>query len=331
MSTTTTNSAGAISDGAPDAEASVLSRLATAPGLTFIGILLFAYVGLFWRWFERQHLLSIAKLEDWGHAYLIPLISLYLVWRRRHELSREPFATFWPALVPVLLGIVGYFYAVVGIRSHMVEGLFVILTIFGLTLLLLGPRAMRWLFLPIAFLAFGVTLSERVMIEITFQLQLLASQGSWVMLGLLGAVLDFNIDLDGNTLYVLTADGQTHPLNVAEACSGMRMVVAFYALGGAAALVGCTLWWQRAALLLLAGPVALLMNMVRVTVLGLLTLVDPDLSAGNAHTLIGTILLVPSLGLFLGVGWALNRVMDGGVDAPASNVHSQGTEKGSGS
>jgi hypothetical protein len=50
--------------------------------------------------------------------------------------------------------------------------------------------------------------------------------------------------------------------------------------------------------------------MVRVTVLGLLTLVDPNLAAGNAHTLIGTILLVPSLALFLGVVWALNRVVD---------------------
>ncbi|MEM7621823.1 MAG: exosortase/archaeosortase family protein [Planctomycetota bacterium] len=321
MSATTTNTAESGHGSAPsagkDVAASVFGRLATGPGIAFVGVLLVAYVGLFWRWFERQHLFSLSKLEDWGHAYLIPVICLYLVWQRREELSRVTFGAFWPGLVPVLVGIAGYFYAVVGIRSHMVEGLFVILTVFGLTLLLLGPQAMRLLFLPIAFLAFGVTLSERVMIEITFQLQLLASQGSWVMLGVLGALFGFSIDLDGNTLLVVTGEGVEYPLNVAEACSGMRMVVAFYALGGAAALVGCTQWWQRIALLLLAGPVALLMNMVRVTVLGLLTLVDPDLAAGNAHTLIGTILLVPSLALFLGVVWALNRAVetpDGGRD-----------------
>ena len=60
---------------------------------------------------------------------------------------------------------------------------------------------------------------------------------------------------------------------------------------------------------LLAGPVAVFMNIVRVAVLGLLTLIDPNLAAGDAHTIIGTVLLVPSLGLFLGVVWALNRVV----------------------
>jgi hypothetical protein len=48
---------------------------------------------------------------------------------------------------------------------------------------------------------------------------------------------------------------------------------------------------------------------VRVTVLGLLTLVNPNLAAGEAHTLIGTLLLVPALGLYMGVVWALNRVI----------------------
>ncbi len=308
MSSVATKVSGQTAPGS--ASRSPFAALATGPGMAYVGILLVTYVGLFWRWFERQHLFSWSKLEDWGHAYLIPVISLYLVWQKREELARAEFRTFWPGVVPVLVGIAGYFYAVVGIRSHMVEGLFVILTVFGLTLLLLGTQAMRYLFLPIAFLVFGVTLAERVMIEITFALQLLASQGSWVMLGIIGMPFGFSVELDGNTLHVVTNAGEVHPLNVAEACSGMRMVVAFYALGGAAALVGCSQWWQRIALLLLAGPVALLMNMVRVTVLGLLTLVDPELAAGNAHTLIGTILLVPSLMLFLGVVWALNRVVD---------------------
>ncbi len=316
MSSVATKASGQTTPG--QASRSPFAALATGPGAAYIGLLLVTYVGLFWRWFERQHLFSWSKLEDWGHAYLIPVISLYLVWQKREELSKTEFRTFWPGVVPMLVGIVGYFYAVVGIRSHMVEGLFVILTVFGLTLLLLGTQAMRYLFLPIAFLVFGVTLAERVMIEITFALQLLASQGSWVMLGILGMVFGFSVELDGNTLHVVTNAGEVHPLNVAEACSGMRMVVAFYALGAAAALVGCTQWWQRIALLLLAGPVALLMNMVRVTVLGLLTLVDPDLAAGNAHTLIGTILLVPSLMLFLGVVWALNRVVDAPEKEPTA-------------
>lgn len=173
-----------------------------------------------------------------------------------------------------------------------------------------GPRMMKLVFPAIAYLGMGITVSQAIMLKVTWPLQQLASQGAWVMLSVVGGLSGFAVDVDGNTLTVTNGAGEAFPLNVAEACSGMRMVVAFYALGAAAALLGCSLWWQRIALLLLAGPVALLMNMVRVTVLGLLTLVDPNLAAGNAHTLIGTILLVPSLGLFLGVVWALNRVVD---------------------
>lgn len=87
------------------------------------------------------------------------------------------------------------------------------------------------------------------------------------------------------------------------------MLIAFFALAAAVALLSCREWWQRVAVVLLAGPVAVLMNVVRVAVLGILTLIDPNLASGDAHTLIGTILLVPSLFLFLGMVWALNRTV----------------------
>jgi exosortase/archaeosortase family protein len=92
------------------------------------------------------------------------------------------------------------------------------------------------------------------------------------------------------------------------------MVVAFYALAAAVGVMGCRHWWQRIALLLMAGPVAIFMNVVRVTVLGLLSLRDPNLAAGDAHMMIGTLLLVPSLALFLAVVWTLNRLVE---DEPA--------------
>ena len=52
------------------------------------------------------------------------------------------------------------------------------------------------------------------------------------------------------------------------------------------------------------------LNVVRVAVLGFLTvLVDPELASGEAHMIIGTLLLVPGLGLFLLLVWILNRVV----------------------
>jgi exosortase len=143
------------------------------------------------------------------------------------------------------------------------------------------------------------------MIKVTFQLQLIASKGAWVMLSVIGSIFGFLVDLDGNTLSV-----GGNKLNVAEACSGMRMVVAFYALAATVAALGCRHWWQRVALLLLAAPVAIFMNVIRVAVLGLLSLGNVNLAAGEAHMLIGTLLLIPSLALFLAVVWTLNKLVN---------------------
>ena len=91
-----------------------------------------------------------------------------------------------------------------------------ILTIFGMALLLLGPKVMKHLFLPIAYLVFAVTISERVMIQLTFKLQLIASQGAYVVLSVLGAITGFTADVGGNTITLYKPSGASVPLNVAE-------------------------------------------------------------------------------------------------------------------
>jgi exosortase len=270
-----------------------------------------AFAGLFFRWFYTQHLFSSNQMEDWGHAYVIPLISLYLIRQSRDALARVKPETFWPGLAPFLLGIMCYFFFVASrfTGGHMIQGWAVILTLFGLVLLLLGPRAMRYLFIPIAFLVFGVTVSDMIMIRLTFPLKLIASQGAYLVLSVIGAFAGFSADVNGNMLHVITSSGTDIPLNVADACSGMRTVVAFFALAASAAVLGCRQWWQRVALLLLAAPVAILINVGRVATLGLLSLADPNLASGQAHTLIGTLLLIPGLLLFMGIIWALNRAV----------------------
>lgn len=292
-----------------DAPARLLLGLFTPAGAVMAGFLGVAFVAVFHRWLWTQHLMSSEALQDWGHAYAIPLISVYLIWQHRDELARARRTTFWPGLAPLLLGIIAYFFCIVGIRNHMLQGFSMILSLFGLVLLMLGPAAMRVLFLPIAYLVFAVTISERIMIELTFKMKLLAAEGAWFVLSIVGSILDFQTDLRGNVLEIVNSSGKIIPLDVAEACSGVRMVIAFVALGAAVALIACRQWWQRAALLAMAIPVALLMNIIRVALLGVLSLIDPGLAEGDAHMLIGTLLLIPGLGLFMAVVWSLNRAV----------------------
>jgi len=292
-----------------DAPASRVLGIFTPAGLVMAITLSIAFVALAYRWFYQQHLFSTKNMADWGHAYFIPLISAYVLWQSRDELVRARVRTFWPAVVPLLLGVFCYWFFLAGFPNHMFQGAALILTIFSLVLLLAGPEVIRIAFLPIAFLLFGVTISEKVMLYVTFPLQTVAAAGADILLQIIGALFDFTTTRSGNQLQIIQGDGTVQALNVAEACSGMRMVIAFMALGAAVALLGLRHWWQRVSLLLLTVPVAILLNVIRVTVLGLASLSNPNFAAGSAHTLIGTLLLVPGLGLFMLVVWALNRVV----------------------
>ena len=301
--------------GQSDANAASLGTLRWQ-GLAMLGLgALVSFVWLFHQWFARQGSISVNQLDDWGHAFAVPAIVGYLLYQRRERLLKAPVKPFWPGVLPLLLGIACYVFFIVGVPTHMLQGFALVLAVFGFVLMVFGPHVMRVAIMPIAFLLFAVTISERVMIAITFQLQLIASQGGYLLLTIFGFPFGIESVVQGNVISVMDDAGNTHQLNVAEACSGMRMVVAFIALGAAVALTQCKHWWQRVAVVLLSLPVAIGLNVVRVAVLGFLTvLVDPDLASGEAHMLIGTLLLVPGLALFLLLVWILNRVVS---DEPA--------------
>ena len=89
-------------------------------------------------------------------------------------------------------------------------------------------------------------------------------------------------------------------------------VIAFLALGTAMALAGLKEWWQRVVLVMLAIPVALLLNVLRIAVLGVAVQYNPDLATGEAHMLIGTFLLVPGFAAYLFIRWALIKSVSAG-------------------
>lgn len=274
-----------------------------------------AFVAVFLRWIVRQFGwggFSATHFEDWGHAYLVPLISGWYIWTNRARLRGLSAQVCWPGLGVLLLGIVAHVNFITGFPNHMFQGFALVLALAGLLLFLLGPEIFPFLVFPVAYLGFAVTISDMVMLKVTWGLKLLASKGAWAALNLVG----IDTDLSGNILRVHHG-GNVIPLNVADACAGMRMVVAFVALAVAVAFLSCRQWWQRIAVILLAIPVAVAMNVGRVAVLGAASLVNPDLATGGAHMFIGTVLLVPAFLVFMACVWLMQRV-EKGAAAPAT-------------
>ncbi len=279
--------------------------------------LVVVFVGVFADFFAKQFRFAVNMPSDWGHTLVVPAVVGYFVWLRRDELKATQIRPCWWGLAPVVLGVGWYSLCVFGPRPlfhHNLMGAGVYLTLFGIVLLLLGTSAMRWLWFPLAYLAaFSQTISEVLLNRVTFQLQDLAAAGSYLLL----AVLGLEVDRSGNTLTVWS-EGVPHPLNVAEACSGMRMLIAFLALGTYFAYVNLSITWQRIALVLCAVPVALAVNILRVTSLGILSLFDTNLAQGEFHHFVGVLWLLPGLAMFLGVVWLLRRMVVDESDPGAS-------------
>lgn len=276
--------------------------------LVAAGAVLLLLAGLFWNFLERQVLFALDEPSDWGHTLVIPFIALYFVYLQRDRLTATPLRTTPLGLIAVFLGVAWYMLTSFGPRAivhHNLQGAGVGLTIFGVLLTCFGWRAMRILLPALIYLVlFGVTISDRFMNIVTERLQDIAAYGSYVSL----IVFGLDVERTGNVLTVWH-NGQAHPLNIAEACSGMRMVVAFLALGVLLAVTRLRYLWQRVTLVALALPTAVFVNILRVITLALLTFIDPDLAGGDFHELIGLLWLFPGLAIYFGLIWILNRLL----------------------
>jgi len=272
------------------------------------GIITALVVFVFWDFFESQIRFAVRQQADWGHTVIIPLIAGYFVYLKRRELLARPFRTTWVGLVPVVVGVVWYVICWLGpptLRHHNLQGAGLSITLFGLVLLFFGFSAMTMLWFPLLYICiFGQTVSAKLMTYVTYPMQDLTARGSWVVLNLIG----IDTDRSGNILTVWD-NGVARPLNIAEACSGMRMLMAFMALGVAMAYTGLKRFWQQATLVLLGIPTAIFVNVLRVVTLAMLSLYDTDFAAGDFHTFIGLLWLVPAFMMYLGLQWILRQMV----------------------
>lgn len=278
-------------------------------GMVVAGVAVLAvFVAVFWEWFRSQVQFAFEFPSDWGHTLLIPGISGWFIWMRRAELRATPLRPAWAGLAIVIVGLAMYAACVFGpaaLYHHNTRGFAVGVSLFGMVLLVTGWAWMRWLWFPIAYaVVFGQTVSERFISIVTYRLQDISAKGAHVLLSLFG----LDVDLTGNVLTVYQG-GQPHQLNVAEACSGMRMLVAFLALGVAMAYVSLPSTWQRIVLVALGVPVAVFVNMLRVASLGLLGMIDPEFTAGEFHHFIGLVWLLPAFLLYMLVLWVLSNAV----------------------
>ena len=280
------------------------SQVFSAAALIKIGVLFALFVLLNCWQFER--LTSIWMHDpNWSHGFIIPLFSVYLLYARRDKLfAARRRVSLWGLgimLVAIAIMILGFY----PIRTTWFCHLAMVLLLLGLVLYLGGPEVLSVTWLPILYLIFAIPIPEILYARIAVPLQELAAKGAAVILQIVGV----QIKSTASMLRITSISGQVHPLTVAEACSGIRSLMAFMALGVAMAYLAERAIWQRIVLVAAAIPVAIFCNVIRVTITSSMFALDmPELGQDFMHEFMGMVMLIPAALLLWLLSWLLQSL-----------------------
>ncbi len=224
----------------------------------------------------------------YSHGYLVPLFSIYLLW-----LGRERFHPEGPSWWGVPLIGCGVAMCLAGryLFFFWLNQVALLPLLAGAVLMLGGWRTLRWATPAIAFLAFMIPLPYRLQVSLAMPLQQIGTRASVYALQTLGLAPY----ADGN---VIVLKGMR--LGVEEACSGLGMLVVFFAIATAYALISKRPWPDRVVAVLSAVPIAVLCNIIRITVTGVLyVLVGQELGDRFFHAPAGWLMMLLALGFLV--------------------------------
>jgi exosortase len=257
---------------------SLLSQIART-NLIF-GTLSLITVLVFWKPLAALVEYSLSH-ESASHILLIPLITLYLLYTERDRIFRLTHFSLISGGVVILIGLGFYWLANPSWASAEGNDVLVATTLafvviwLGVFLLCYGSRAALAAAFPLLFLLLMVPLPEAVLAKSIYLLQ----QGSTEIAYLLFKVVQVPVYRQG---FVLSLPSVS--IEVAKECSGIRSSMALLITCLLAAHLFLRTRWKMTLFVLLALPLAIIKNGIRITTLTLLAIyVDPSFLSGNLH------------------------------------------------
>jgi exosortase len=193
---------------------------------------------------------------QYSHGFLVIPFAAFLLWHRGTLFTPDRRDRAWVGVVLLLVGcvlkLVGGHFAFAW--PDRISVIFLIAGVFGT---LGGWPALKWAWPALAFLVFMVPMPGRLETLLSTPLQKFATVVSTNILQTLG----FFAQADGTVIILSEAD-----LGIVEACSGLRMLLAFVAMCVGFAIVSTRPMWQRWAVIAGSIPIALACNVGRIVV-----------------------------------------------------------------
>lgn len=255
--------------------------------------------GLLWAYAPTLAVMAERWSTDpqYSHGFLVPVFALGILWARRDRLPTQGPVPSWYGLA-VLLG--GMLLRLVGAYFYFepLDAFSLLPTLAGLCLLIGGVPALRWCWPALAFLGFMLPLPYQAEMALAHPLRRVATVSSTYLLQLLG----FPALSEGNIIVI-----DDLRLGVIDACSGLGMLMTFFALSTAAAMIVRRPPLDRVVLIVSAVPIALLANILRVTATAAAhVLVGSEAANALTHDLAGWLMMPLAVGLL----WLELRYLD---------------------
>jgi exosortase len=201
---------------------------------------------------------------QYSHGFLVPGFAAFLLWLRRDRLDFvNDRAGLWYRCLGAAVLTMGVAMRLAGTYwfYSSADAISLLPCIAGVVLLVGGRPVWRWAWPAVLFLAFMIPLPYRVASALSAPLQRFATVTStFVMQTFAMPAL-----AEGNVILL-----NEHEIGIVEACSGLRMLVVFFALSTAMTLLVQRHWIDRLLILASAIPIALVSNIVRVTATGVM-------------------------------------------------------------
>ncbi len=252
--------------------------------------------------------------EEYGHGWLVPLVSAYIFRRESDRLNRSG---------PSYAVILALFLMAVLLLLGMISGLFflmqvsVVLMCVSVVLFWWGAHGVRVLWGALAFLLFAIPLPYMLESPITAGLQLNSSQLAVSLISSLG----LPVYLAGNII-----DLGILQLQVVEACSGLRYMYPLMSLGFLAAYFYQGPLFLRWWLFFSTVPIAVILNSLRIALVAwLASVAGVSASEGLLHDFEGLMLFAGCMLVLLAELWLLNALfrqkpLSQMFDAPTRNA-----------
>ena len=231
----------------------------------------------------------------YAHAPLIPAMAAFMLWHQRARLAAVDKQPWLPAILVVALSVA---LLVISVKGDMrsVESISFLLTAWGGVLLALGPKFFKAAYFPLLFLVLMAPMPAPLLNDSTLHLQMWSTQLASRILDLTG----FANTQIGNRIHI---DNFTFDVDVP--CSGFKTLLALLTFNAFLAYMLDGSLFRRVLLFILCSPLALLINGVRIALIGMVGECFGTPAAHVFHDYSGIIVLMLGFVLLFSVARSL--------------------------